>query len=86
VAYKLLPKRIWYGVHPMKYLTTAREVVNHLGGLPRVAELTETDLKTAQNWPGRAGSFPASTYVVMTRALKRRRARAPAHLWNMRGT
>ncbi|MBR0741198.1 hypothetical protein JQ581_30125 [Bradyrhizobium liaoningense] len=69
----------------MKHLTTARQVVEHLGGLARVSKLTDTKPKTAQNWPGRAKSFPASTYVVMSRALRRRKARAPAHLWNMRG-
>jgi hypothetical protein len=70
----------------MQHLTTAKQVVNHLGGLPRVCDLVGANIKQAQNWPGRAGRFPASTYVVMQRALKRRRATAPARLWNMRGT
>ncbi|QOZ68856.1 hypothetical protein [Bradyrhizobium arachidis] len=69
----------------MKHLTTAREVVEHLGGLERVCELTQAKSKTAYNWPTRAKSFPASTYVVMQRALRRRNASAPAHLWNQRG-
>ncbi|WP_445215494.1 hypothetical protein ACKWRH_23735 [Bradyrhizobium sp. Pa8] len=69
----------------MKYLTTARDVVNHLGGLERVCELTASKPATAKNWPTRAKSFPASTYVVMQRALRRRRASAPPHLWNQRG-
>lgn len=69
----------------MKRLQTARAVVDHLGGLPRVCEITQTKHHSAKNWPGRAGSFPASTYYVMQRALRRRKATAPARLWNMRG-
>jgi hypothetical protein len=81
-----LALRIQSAIVPsMRNLKTAKEVVERLGGLPRVAKLAETDIPTAKNWPGRAKSFPASTYVVMQRALRRRGARAPARLWNMRG-
>jgi hypothetical protein len=69
----------------MRRLATARAVVDHLGGLPKVASITDTNISTAKNWPGRAGSFPASTYVVMSRALRRRKATAHPRLWNMRG-
>lgn len=69
----------------MMHLKTAKQVVARLGGLERVCELVEANTKQAQNWHGRAGTFPASTYVAMQRALKRRRATAPARLWNMRG-
>jgi hypothetical protein len=69
----------------MKKLSTARQVIEHLGGLPRVCEITRANLKQAYNWPGRAQAFPACYYVVMTRALKRRDATAPARLWNQKG-
>jgi hypothetical protein len=69
----------------MRKLSTAKQVVEELGGLPRVCEITKSNLKQAMNWPGRAKSFPARTYVSMNRALKRRGASAPARLWNQVG-
>lgn len=69
----------------MRRLATAKAVVDHLGGLSKVAVLTDTNINTAKNWPGRAGAFPATTYVVMSRALRRRRATADPRLWGMRG-
>ena len=69
----------------MKRLNSARAVVEHLGGLPRICEMTGANIKQAQNWPGRAKSFPAAYYVAMNRALARRNARAPASLWNQKG-
>jgi hypothetical protein len=64
---------------------TAQEVVDALGGLDAVCELTGAPFKTAWNWSGRAGTFPACYYAVMTRALLRRGASAPAWLWKQRG-
>jgi hypothetical protein len=82
----LLALRTYYdNVTRMRTLKTAKQVVDHLGGLPRVAALTEREITSAKNWPGRAKRFPASTYVVMQRALRRRGARAHPRLWNMRG-
>ena len=69
----------------MKRLTTAVQVVDHLGGLDRVCEITVSNRKQAQNWPTRFGKFPAATHAAMTRALARRKATAPARLWNQRG-
>lgn len=69
----------------MKKLRTAKDVVEALGGLTAVCELTGANTKQAWNWIGRAETFPSNTYVVMTRALRRRQAQAPAWLWNMRG-
>jgi hypothetical protein len=69
----------------MRKLQTARDVISHLGGLKRVCEITGANRKQAEHWRGRAASFPASTYVVMMQALRRRRATAPPQLWNMRG-
>lgn len=53
--------------------------------MERVCKITRANMKQAYNWPGRAKSFPASTYVAMTRALAKSGAVAPARLWNMRG-
>jgi hypothetical protein len=69
----------------MRHLKTAQDVVDTLGGLAAVCELTGANTKQAWNWVGRAEMFPACTYVVMQRALRRRGATAPAWLWNMRG-
>lgn len=69
----------------MRNLRTAKDVVETLGGLSAVCELTGANLKQAWNWVGRAEAFPSNTYVVMTRALRRRNATAPAWLWSMRG-
>jgi len=68
----------------MKNLRTALEVVEAIG-LDRVCELTEANPKQAWHWYGRAGMFPANTYVVLMRALRRRGCRAPDSLWNMVG-
>jgi hypothetical protein len=69
----------------MKRLRTVDQVVDALGGLSAVCELTDANLKQAWHWVGRAGQFPANTYVAMTRALNRRGYEAPARLWSMKG-
>jgi hypothetical protein len=69
----------------MRHLRTVQDVVEALGGIEAVCELTNANNKQAWNWVGRAGMFPARKYVVMQRALKRRGATAPAWLWNMDG-
>jgi hypothetical protein len=69
----------------MTRLYTVQEVIDRLGGLKAVAELTEANTKQAWHWAGRAGMFPANTYVVMQRALTRAGYQAPARLWNMKG-
>lgn len=68
----------------MAHLRTAQDVIRKLGGFPAVCELTRAEPKAAWNW-ARVGMFPADTYVVMQRALKRRGASAPAWLWKQRG-
>jgi hypothetical protein len=68
------------------HLKTAQDVVNALGGLDAVCKMFDATKKQAWNWVGRkGGKFPAHTYVVMQRALKRRGKSAPAHLWTMSG-
>jgi hypothetical protein len=69
----------------MKKLRTPLEVIEHLGGVDRVCELTGANAKQVWHWYGRAGKFPANTYVALKRALRRRDCYAPDHLWNMKG-
>lgn len=68
----------------MKKLRTAAQVVDVLG-LETLCALTKANPKQAWHWYGRAGMFPANTYVTLTRALRRRGYIAPATLWNMKG-
>lgn len=69
----------------MRKLRTTQAVINALGGLDAVCELIGANRKQAWNWQGRAGVFPANTYVVLIRALHRRNLDAPATLWSMKG-
>lgn len=69
----------------MKRLRTVDQVVDALGGLSEVCKITDANLKQAWHWHGRAGQFPANTYVALQRALRRRGYEAPARLWNMKG-
>jgi hypothetical protein len=64
-------------------LSTAREVVDALGGIAAVCKLTGAQPKAAYHWTGQAEMFPARTYCLMQDELKRRRAIAPRQLWNM---
>lgn len=70
----------------MRRLSTAREVVDALGGVAAMRELTGALPKAVYYWTGQAGTFPSRTYVIMQRALKRRGYAAPAHLWSMLGS
>jgi hypothetical protein len=66
----------------MRHLKTAREVVAVLGGHRAVCEMTGANKKAAYYWTGQAGTFPARTYDMMQRALKRRGVSAPKSLWS----
>ena len=66
----------------MEELTSAPLVMEKLGGIAGVAELTGNKYSTASNWKY-LGSFPAETFVVMTEALKAKGHTAPASLWRM---
>jgi hypothetical protein len=68
----------------MKQLRTANQVVKALGGLDEVCRITGANVKQAWHWHGRAGRFPANTYVAMTRVLNARGYEAPARLWNQK--
>lgn len=66
----------------MEELTDARAVVERLGGIKAVAELTQRKYTAAANWPA-FNKFPPNTFFVMQEALKERRCKAPASLWGM---
>lgn len=63
-------------------LATTEAVIDALGGLPAVMELTGSTYKAAFNWKS-APTFPAKTYVVMIEALKRAGKSASPSLWGM---
>lgn len=72
----------------MKRLKTTTEVIDFLGGDEAVAALfkkapTLGDCKAVANWRY-FGSFPASSYVVLVKALHRQDASAANVLWNMK--
>lgn len=70
----------------MRKLRTPEQVIEFLGGPDRICELIPgANKKQIWHWHGRAGKFPAYTYVALQRALKRRKASAPDRLWNMKG-
>lgn len=69
---------------PIKTCRSIDHVVEVLG-VEMICELTGANRRQAWNWYGRAGMFPANTYVALTRALRSRGYTAPARLWNMKG-
>ncbi len=68
----------------MRYLRTAQQVVDALGGDAAVRKMCEASDKVVWHWTG-TGMFPANRYDKMIRALRRRGCTAPAWLWNQQG-
>lgn len=66
----------------MVELTTTEQVIEALGGLPKVMEMTGASYRRAFNWKS-SETFPSNTYAVMTEALKARKLTAPITLWGM---
>jgi hypothetical protein len=68
----------------MKKLATTIDVIEHLGGNNEVADMIEsTHPKAVANWRY-FGIFPANTYLVLKKALRRHGYSAPDQLWNMK--
>ena len=66
----------------MRTLPTIEKVIEELGGVKAVAELTRRASPSAvPNWKTR--KFPPNTYAVMKAALHAKGADAPDSLWNM---
>lgn len=68
-----------------KKLITTKTVVEHLGGIGRLCDVTTANRKQAYNWVGTGKKFPAWTYIAIMRELERTGATAPHQLWTFRG-
>ncbi len=66
----------------MDRLETTVDVIEAIGGTSAAAALTGRTYNAAHNWRG-FKTFPANTYVTMTRALAEKGKTAPASLWGM---
>jgi len=67
----------------MSTFRTTNDVINALGGIDAMAELTGTSVNGVYNW--RAGKqFPADTYLLIRAELKAIGHDAPDHMWPMR--
>jgi hypothetical protein len=67
----------------MRTIKTIEQVIEALGGVKAVAELTKrTSPSAVPNWIMR-NSFPTDTYAVMKAALRDKGATAPGALWKM---
>jgi hypothetical protein len=67
----------------MKTLRSTADIIDALGGIEAMAELTGTSENGVYNW--RSGKqFPADTYRLIKDELKEIDADAPDHLWPMR--
>ena len=67
----------------MKTLRSTSDIIDALGGIEAMAELTGTSINGVYNW--RAGTqFPADTYRLLKDELKAIDIDAPDHLWPMR--
>lgn len=66
----------------MEALTDARAVVEKLGGIKAVAELTQRKYSAAANWTS-FNKFPPDTYLVLKSALRTKGYEAPDSLWRM---
>jgi hypothetical protein len=69
----------------MQKLSTTDEVIDALGGNIPVAALTSATNKAVSNWRS-YGTFPANTYVALTRALRAAKKTAPDSLWRMKSS
>lgn len=63
-------------------LKTVDDVIEALGGLKAVSEITGSSQSAVWNWRDR-GAFPSKKHVVMTGALERRGLVAPLSLWGV---
>lgn len=66
----------------MDELTDAKSVIDELGGLKAVADLTGRKYNAVWNWQN-VGTFPPKTYLILTAALRERGKTAPMSLWRI---
>ena len=62
-------------------LLTAAEIIEALGGLRKVVNLTGAAYNSVCNWKA-SNAFPARYFFVMSGALERRDFKASPALWN----
>jgi len=55
---------------PKQKLTTARQILAALGGVEKIAVLTQKSAKVVYHWQA-INQFPSHTYCIMRRELKR---------------
>lgn len=65
-----------------RHLSSTGAVIEALGGLQAVADLTGRGYSAAHNWKA-TGQFPANTYLLLRKALAAKGFDAPDTLWNM---
>jgi hypothetical protein len=66
----------------MRDLTTTTEVIDALGGIAAVVDITGGKYNAVANWKA-FDTFPSRYFLVMTAALTMKGYRAPAALWAM---
>ena len=67
----------------MAKLRTTSDVIDALGGIDAMSELTGTSVNCVYNW--RSGrQFPADTYRLLKDELEKIGHDAPDHMWPMR--
>jgi hypothetical protein len=66
----------------MRKLTTTAELIEELGGINAVAELTRSRYSAVCNWKA-FPTFPSKTYVVLKSAAQSRGFDVPDSLWGM---
>lgn len=64
-------------------LSSAEQVIGALGGIQGLMDLTGRKYSAVHHWRS-CGSFPASTYLLLTDELQRRGLTANPSLWRMR--
>jgi len=66
----------------MTELHTTKDVIDALGGIPGISELTGAKTKAIYVW--RSSSFPWKMYPIITGALRDRGMTAPDSLFGMK--
>jgi hypothetical protein len=63
-------------------LNTASEIIETLGGVKAVSQLTGSTYAAVWNWKA-FQKFPPRTFVILNDALRKQGHDAPARLWGM---
>jgi hypothetical protein len=66
-------------------LHTAAEIIEKLGGINTVAALTNSGYRRVWNWKA-TNKFPARTFLIINRELRKEGFIAPDKLWGMAET